>query len=144
MSGESYRSWCPQCGPKVFVKERSKRLPRDEKGWFVSGPMLPGVVMTDSIDIVLTCPVHGPDEKPFEVAGTKFCAKCVRDFLANGQKGRPISVLEMMQTKRNRGVSAQSGTKTRCSCGHSWYEGGTSCPKCGKDDHVDGSEGEGA
>jgi len=59
--------------------------------------------MPKSIDIVMVCPIHGRDQKPFEVDGTKFCARCVREYLADGSRARPIQVLEMQKIERSYG-----------------------------------------
>lgn len=92
--------------------------------------------MPTSTDIVLVCPVHGRDQKPFEVDRTKFCARCVRDYLASGTKHRPISILEMREVEKHYEVNNPSGPKTYCACGHSWHGGATACAVCGKQDHL--------
>jgi hypothetical protein len=97
--------------------------------------------MPTSLEVVLICPVHGRGQKPFEIDGTKFCARCLRDYLAGSRASRPVPVMEMQMVEKHYGEEV-SGSRTRCACGHSWHGGGTSCPKCGKDDHVDEPEDE--
>ena len=88
-----------------------------------------------STSLVLTCPTHGPDVESFDIAGTKFCALCLRDFLASVQT--PVRELKMAEVKVDRRERASEILAMRsltCDhCGTSWrFEKGTACPKCGK------------
>lgn len=87
-----------------------------------------------STSLVLTCPVHGADIEPFDIAGTKFCALCLRDFLAKTNLVRELKMTEVAVDRRERASEILAMRSITCDhCGTTWrFEKGTACPKCGK------------
>lgn len=89
-----------------------------------------------STSLVLYCPTHGPDIEPFEVAGTKFCSVCVRDFFLSAERW-PVRELKMteieVQPRPRR--APKLGEQFQCRhCDTIWEVGqGRACPKCGLD-----------
>jgi hypothetical protein len=86
-----------------------------------------------SVSLVLTCPVHGSDVEPFEVAGTKFCALCLRDYFKRFQAGHvhelKMTEVEVKQPERKLG---ETFVCNRCDC--VWHVNkGRACPQCGLD-----------
>lgn len=61
-----------------------------------------------SIDVVLVCPVHGRDQKPFEIGGTKFCAACLESYFRRFQAGH-VRVLEMRTVEKEYGEKDDDG-----------------------------------
>jgi len=84
-----------------------------------------------SVSLVLTCPVHGVDVEPFDIAGTKFCALCLRDFLAKTNLVRELKMTEVEVDQRERGL----GETFVCNrCDRVWpVSKGRACPQCGLD-----------
>ena len=83
-----------------------------------------------STSLVLTCPVHGSGVGSYEVAGTKFCALCFRDFLVNTNLVSTLQMTEVETEPRE----AKSGVEVMCiRCGRYWpIADGLACPRCGK------------
>ena len=86
-----------------------------------------------STSLVLTCEVHGPDVEPFDIAGRKFCALCLRDYLFTTSV-RELKMAEVKNEPRKR-RQPEAGEEFECRhCGTIWeVKKGRACPTCGKD-----------
>jgi len=84
-----------------------------------------------SVSLVLACPVHGADIEPFEVAGTKFCSFCVRDFFLSAEKW-PVHELKMTEVEVKPREERTSDVHVCNRCDRVWPASkGRACPQCG-------------
>ena len=86
-----------------------------------------------STSLVLTCPVHGTDVEPFEIAGTKFCALCMKSYFKRFQAGH-VHELKMTEVEVKPRERKLGKTFVCNRCDHVWQIAmGRACPKCGLD-----------